>query len=127
MVVFDGDPVVGRALELLLRTAGYDARYVDHTFMQQPGALDGVRVVLLGPGWSVGSREVVVKSARGAAGIPVLEVGPPTDGVAGIPERLVPWPCRTEDLKRRIDAQMAEFVAENGGGDGGMSDPEQRR
>lgn len=113
IVIFDGEPVVGQVLELLLRIAGYDVMYVDQGFLSQPGKLHGVRVLLLGPGWNSESRELAAEMVRSnppmAERTPVLEIGLPPDGVPLRTERYVPWPCRTEDLKRRInDALLAD-------------------
>jgi hypothetical protein len=108
IVIFDGDPVVGRALGLLLRSAGYDARYVTTIHTERATTVDGFRLLLLGPGWNAKSRATVEKiaTARRVAITPILEMGAPRDGAPKKPERFVPWPCRTEDLLRRIDAAL---------------------
>jgi hypothetical protein len=107
-LIFDGDPVIGRALELLLRTAGHDARYVARNEAERATTLDGLQIVLLGPGWDADSREVAesIASARCAEVLPILEMGSPPDNLPSKPERFVPWPCRIADLKRRIDAAL---------------------
>lgn len=120
VVIFDGDPVIGRALELLLQAdADYSSvRYMDESSLEQPGALEEVRVVLLGPRWSARSREAItnmVESMPATVRIPVLEVGIPADDTQVEPENYVPWPCQMEDLKRRIDAALfAGPGADNG-------------
>jgi hypothetical protein len=108
ILIFDGDPVVGRALGLLLRTAGYDARYVTSDYAEHATAFDGFRILLLGPGWDARSRAATERmaDARRVAITPILEMGAPIDGAPKKPERFVPWPCRTEDLIRRIDAAL---------------------
>lgn len=109
-----GDPIVGRILASLLQTAGYDARYTDMGFPERPGALDGVGVVLLAPPWSGGDRDVVlgaVGEARSATRVPVLEIGVPDDEAEVRPDNYVPWPCRTEELQRRIEAALQTALA----------------
>lgn len=106
VIIFDGDPIVGRALEMLLRTAGYVARYVFDGPSEALGSLEGVRVVLLGPGWDAESHEALIKALGGAPGLSsmtILQLGDPSDGARVEPGRHVPWPCRAEDLTRRID------------------------
>lgn len=116
VMVFDGDPIVGRALEVLLRTVGYDTRYVAHDLVGGSEAFEGVRVVLLGPRWSARSRQTVAHAfGDSTAAKPlILEFGSPPEGVALKPERYLPWPCRTDELKRRLNAA---FLTEVGAAD----------
>lgn len=107
VLICNGDPIVGRALELLLRTADYTVKYVADDYLERPGTLEGVRLLLLGAGWDARSRAAVVQAAGNAsnrASISILELGEPFDGSEVEPGRNVPWPCRTEDLTRRIEA-----------------------
>ena len=117
-MICNGDPIVGRALESLLRIANYAVKYVANDYLERPGALEGVRVLLLGAGWDARSRAAVVGASGNAAGqaiVPILELGDPSDGSKIEPESNVPWPCRTEDLTRRIDAiVLAESQADVG-------------
>ncbi len=111
VVIFDGDPIVGRALKLLLRTADYSVKYVARDPLERLGTLEGVRVLLLGPGWDIQSREAVVEAVGDApdpSRISVLELGFPPEGAGLEPERYVPWPCRAEDLKRWVDAALLD-------------------
>jgi hypothetical protein len=110
VMIFEGDPVVGRALALLLRTCGYGGvRYVNRDSLEELRTLRGVRLWLLGPGWDYASLEI---AAEMAGSMPaegkgsVLGIGLPCDGSSIRAECYVPWPCRTEDLKRRIDAAL---------------------
>lgn len=118
-----GDPVVGRVLELLLRDFNYDVRFLPVSSSSEPGMLKGVRLMLLTltPGLSDERRKTLVASlANGAtaAGIPILELVASAeearDGGAriGIGEA-VPWPCNTQDLKRRIEATLRKVPGLN--------------
>ncbi len=110
VAVFGGDPVVGRALEALLRTVGYSTKFVAESSVEQMGALEGVRVLLLAPRCSPRSREAVlarIRGAQNASRTSILEIGVSSNSGAQVnQERFVPWPCRTEDLKRRIEAVL---------------------
>ncbi len=47
VAVLGGDPVVGRTLELMLEGAGYDARFLNGSFIDKPAELpEEVRIVL---------------------------------------------------------------------------------
>ena len=121
MIVVGGDAVVGQALKLLLRGADYGVRFLPEASLsllpgapdEAPGgALDGARLLLLAPRLSAEGREKVlarVKSSSGTTTIPVLELVDDPDGARdGSGRRFLPWPCRTEDLKRHIDAALLE-------------------
>lgn len=111
-----GNPVVGQALVLLLRGPGYDARFLPASSLSEPGSLEGVRLLLLvpTPELSTKRREALLASFRdtpGAAEVLVLELilsfgGSRDRGVRDVSERAVPWPCSTEELKRRIEAAL---------------------
>lgn len=107
VIIFGGDPVVGRALELLLRTANYAAKYLAGDALDCVESPGRARVLLLSPGWDSEAYKAAVavtSGASGAAEVTVLELGEPSDGGASDPRRHVPWPCRAEELSRRIDA-----------------------
>ena len=111
-LVVCGDPVVGRALALVLRDSRYDARYLPLYPPGESGSLEGVQLLLLGPAprLSAGRREALstlLKHEAAAAGVTVLELGPAsgreTRGRSG---RRVTWPCSVEQLKRRIEEAL---------------------
>ena len=110
VVIFGGDPLVGQALELLLASTSYNVKFLDKNSLEQPGILERVRLILLGPGWSAESRQAVLVAVEnepaGARRIQVLEMGSPPEGIRVEPERHVPWPCRAKDLKSRIEMAL---------------------
>ena len=117
VVAVCGDAVVGRALVLLLGGPRYDVRFVPASSLDEPGALEGVEVVLLTPTWELNGegRDALLASLRGAPGAaeaPILELTSSFSGgtrnadVRVGPERTVPWPCSTEELERRIEAAL---------------------
>jgi hypothetical protein len=116
VVAICGDPVVGRALALLLRGSLYDARFVATSSLGEPGSLEGVRLLLLTPTWEMDAdrREALVASLRDASDAvkaPILELtsdsGEARNGHARLrPDHIVAWPCSTEELERRIQAAL---------------------
>jgi hypothetical protein len=109
------DRVVGQALELLLRGADYDARFLGEPAMEKLGELlDGVQIVLLGPALSAERREKVLNGLRsgpGTANIPVLELIPTLEGTRNGHVPHVMWPCKTEELVRHIAEVLLEHEA----------------
>ncbi len=120
-----GDPVVGRALALLLRSCLYEVRFLPVSSLSEPVALEGVRLLLLAPTWDLDAerREVLLASLRDASaatGAPILELtsstGEARNGIARLrPEHVVPWPCTTEELERRIHAALLAASAGSNG------------
>ena len=112
-LLVSGDPVVGRTLALLLRNSYYDVNFVPTSSLSEPGVLEDVRLLVLTPTpeLSAERRETLLKSLSdmvGAADMQILELVPFS---AQVQERevrekawhVVLWPCRTEELKWRIE------------------------
>ncbi len=105
---------MGRALALLLRSSLYDARFLTTSSLSDPGSLEGVRLLLLTPTWELDAdrRAALLASLRDAsdaAEAPILELtsSPERNGHTHLrPEHMVPWPCSTEELERRIQAAL---------------------
>ena len=135
VVAVSGDPIVGRALALLLRSSLYDPRFLTtSSFLNEAGALEGIRLVLLTPRWELdaGRREdflaslgTSLGSEAGFAQVPILELtsslggarnGEARNGEARLGlEHTVSWPCSTDELERRIEeALLATMAGSNG-------------
>jgi hypothetical protein len=112
-----GDGVVGRTLVLLLRSSGYEARFLPASSSSlQPPSLEEIDLLVLTPTpvLSTERRKAFLSSLRDApevATIPVLELvelgasseEPPERGRARSESwHAVPWPCKIEELERRI-------------------------
>ena len=110
VAILGGNPLVGRALELLLGSAGYKVRLLEEPeAFEDPDLLAGVDVLLLGRGVSDERREEflgAMASTLETATIPVLALSPGPEGGLAAEDRLVPWPGRVEDLAREIDAVL---------------------
>ncbi len=120
LLVLGEDWVVGRALELLLQSADYDVRFLDSSSFDELTTLEGVGLVLLCPGFSAERRATLLAIIEGTPvtrEIPILELAENPERALAGPRRLLPWPCRAEDLKRQINAVLlGESGAERGGG-----------
>ena len=111
IVIVGKDPVVGRAIGSLLRTAGYDTRFVaDPVRDGSTSALMEAHVVILAPSLSAEAREKVLGSSTSkplAAETPTLELvsevdeGQPRQG-----HHRVRWPCSLEQLRWEIEAVL---------------------
>ena len=110
VAILSDNPLVGGVLEMLLESAGFEVRLLEEIdAFKVEDLLEGVDVLLLGRGLSDGRREVFLSalaSTLETATIPVLSFSPGTKGSLAEEDRLVPWPCRIEDLAREIEAVL---------------------
>ncbi len=110
IAILGGNSVAGRALEALLQGVGYDTRLIEDPPERSPEQLlEGVRLLLLAPTLSAESREVLLAemgSTLDAASIPVLTVSTTLKEALGDGPVSIPWPCRLEDLTRKIEATL---------------------
>jgi hypothetical protein len=102
----------------LLQGVGYDTRLIEDLPERSPEQLlEGVRLLLLAPTLSAESRETLLAdmgSALDVANIPVLTLSTSLkEALAGGPA-FIPWPCRLEDLTKKIEAALLR-VPEIGG------------
>jgi hypothetical protein len=112
-----GDPIVGRALVLILSGCRYDAKFLSISSLEEPKAFGGVRLLILTPKAQLSVRCLkVLLSVLGDDKVPVktpiLELVVPSEEdylFAGYEDRFVleaPWPCRIEELERLIEAAL---------------------
>jgi len=102
--------VAGRALEALLQGVGYNTRLIEDPPERPPEELlDGIRLLLLAPTLSAESRENLLSEMGGtldAAHIPVLTLSTTIKEALGDGPVSIPWPCRLEDLTKKIEAAL---------------------
>ena len=102
--------MAGRALEALLQGVGYDTRLIEDPPERPPEQLlEGVRLLLLAPTLSAESRETLLAemgSTLDAANIPVLTLSTTLKEAPGDGPAFIPWPCRLEDLTKKIEAAL---------------------
>lgn len=111
LAIAGGDSLVGHALELMLRSAGYEARFLDTSSINGPSnPLEGASLLLLAPRTSKAKREALLghlrkdKSDKRIA-LPMLELvgnGEAEDGEE-VGARRVLWPCQLKNLKQEIE------------------------
>jgi hypothetical protein len=112
-----GDPVVGRALMLLLRGSGYEAKLLPASpLLSQHLSLPGSDLLVLTPTPELSSedREALVASLEertSSLEMQVLELATPFQetpkgAMEGKRWHYVPWPCNVEELERWIEAVL---------------------
>jgi hypothetical protein len=114
-VAISGDRVASRALVLLLGSSIYKARFLPGSSLNEPEALKGVQLLLLVPvpelcseRWKASVLAPLKDTLKGGE-LQVLELVMPSSGRQPTEEQddswhTVPWPCRIEELERRIEA-----------------------
>jgi len=122
VVAICGDPVVGRALALLLRSSLYDARFLTTSSLSEPASLEGVRLLVLTPTHELDAdrREALMASLRYASDIAEAQILELTSNPGGArngharlrPDHIVSWPCSTEELERRVEAVLRTHPAD---------------
>ena len=110
IAILGENSVAGRALEALLQGVGYETHLIEDPPERPPKQLlEGVRLLLLAPTLSAESRETLLAemgSTLDAANIPVLTLSTSLkEALAGGPA-FIPWPCRLEDLTKKIEAAL---------------------
>ena len=102
--------MAGRALEALLQGVGYDTRLIEDPPEGDPEkCLDGVRLLLLAPTLSAESRKTLLAEMGGtleSRDIPVLTLSTGLKEALGDGRASIPWPCRIEDLTKKIEASL---------------------
>jgi hypothetical protein len=110
IAILGGNSVAGRALEALLQGVGYDTRLIEDPPERSPEQLlERVRLLLLAPTLSTESREILLAdmgSMLEAANIPVLTLSTSVKEAPGDGAVFIPWPCRLEDLTKKIEAAV---------------------
>ena len=119
-----GDPVICRALVLLLRTPDYDVGYLPVASLGAPGSLANVQVLLLALERDAQRRKTtldLVNKATAGAEVQVLELGNAFEGGSGQrreepgwSDGRVPWPCSTEELKQHIEDALSNGLVAYG-------------
>ncbi len=77
VAILGGNPMVGRSLELMLKSAGYDARFLNGSFIDKPAELpEEVGLVILTPGLHRKDRKRFLRERENRSGaatkVPVL-------------------------------------------------------
>ena len=117
IAILGGNSVAGRALEALLQGVGYDTRLIEDPPEGAPEqTLEGVKLLLFAPTLSAESREAFLAemgSTLDAANIPVLTLSTTIKEALGDGHGFIPWPCRLEDLTKKIEAALLPVTEVN--------------
>jgi hypothetical protein len=109
IAILGGDPVIGRALESLLASADYVARFFSEYPVGDAEPLGEARIALVLPASSSKRQETLmhlIKTTISTTNLPVIELTT-TPNENGHDTRL-PWPCSIENLRRSIDETLLE-------------------
>lgn len=109
VAIFGGNAVIGKALESLLRSADYVARFFSEYPEEDVEPLGRAKVALILPALSSRHHESLISLIRdtpSTTDLPVIELitTPNEDGNDRITRVL--WPCSMEDLRRSIDEKL---------------------
>jgi hypothetical protein len=111
IAILGGNSVAGRALEALLQGVGYDTRLIEDPPERSPEQLlEGVKLLLLAPTLSTESRQTLLAEIGGtleAKDIPILTLSTGLKEALGDGRASIPWPCRLEDLTKKIEATLS--------------------
>lgn len=112
VAILGGNAVIGKALESLLRSADYVARFFSEYPEKEVDPLGGAKVALILPSLSSRHQESLITLIRDTTNLPVIELitTPNENGNDQITR--VPWPCSIEDLRRSIDEQLLGGIPE---------------
>lgn len=115
-----GDPIIGKAMVLLLSGDSYETRFLRASPPDEPISLKGSHLLVLTPTpqLSTEQRDTLLKSFLSntprAAKMPVLELTPISPSEAIREKRApneswheVPWPCRINELEKCIEAALS--------------------
>jgi len=119
-MVVSGDPLGSRILELLLRNCGYQAKSLPLASLNEPGALgEDVRLLVLTPTQTLSTkrRKALLASLKEQMQrdreLVVMELITLPDErreeqeeEQELPTHKVLWPCRIDELERRIEAAL---------------------
>ena len=119
-MVVSGDPFGSRILALLLRDSGYRAKSLSVPSLNEPEALEDVRLLVLTPTWALLSteeRKALVASLREMprhTGLIVMELITLSDERRAEEEaqeerpshKKVLWPCGIDELEQRMEAAL---------------------
>ena len=108
VAILGENPVVGNALESLLRSTDFAARFFLEYLPHSDEPFEGARVALILPASSTKRNEALIASIRShpaTADLPVIELITTPNGEAYGHTR-IPWPCGLEELRRSIEAAL---------------------
>ena len=110
VAILGGNPVVGKALESLLRSADYGVQFFSEHLAESTELPGDVRVALVMPALNTERSEVLITRVRctsSTADLPIIELITSPNGQQNGQRIHVPWPCSVEELKQSIEAALS--------------------
>ena len=110
VAILGGNPVVGKALESLLRSADYGVLFFSEHLAESAELPGDVRVALVMPDLNTERSEALitrVRSTSATADLPIIELITNPNGQQNGHRIHVPWPCSVEELKQSIEAALS--------------------
>jgi hypothetical protein len=119
-VVVSGDPFGSRILALLLRDSGYRAEFMPIAYLNDPGSLEDIQLLVLMPTRALLSTEehkALLSSLREMTrdrGLIVMELislseerrTEQEEEAQELPSYKVLWPCGIDELEERVEAAL---------------------
>jgi hypothetical protein len=109
VAILGRNAVIGKALESLLRSADYVARFFSEYPEEEVEPLGGAKVALILPALSSRHQEsliTLIRNTPSTTNLPLIElITTPHENDDGQVTR-VPWPCSMENLRQSIDEKL---------------------
>ena len=112
-IVISGDPLASRILALLLQDSSYRAKFMPIASLNESGVLEDVQLLVLTPTQALSTEErkallASLKEMPRETELIVMELIREEEEAAAqeVQSHKVPWPCKIDELKRRIEAAL---------------------
>jgi hypothetical protein len=112
-IVISGDPLASRILALLLQDSSYQAKSLPIASLNESGVLEDVQLLLLTPTQELSTEErkallASLKEMPRETELIVMELirEEEEEEAQELQTHKVPWPCKMDELERRIEAAL---------------------
>ena len=112
-IVISGDPLASRILALLLQeVSSYRAKFMPIASLNESGVLEDVQLLVLTPTQALSTEErkallASLKEMPRETELIVMElIREEEEAAQEVQSHKVPWPCKIDELKRRIEAAL---------------------
>jgi hypothetical protein len=110
-IVISGDPLASRILALLLQDSSYQAKSLPIASLNESGLLEDVQLLLLTPTQELSTEErkallASLKEMPRETQLIVMELIREEEQAQEVQTHKVPWPCKMDELERRIEAAL---------------------
>ena len=116
-IVISGDPLASRILALLLQDSSYQAKFLPIASLNESGVLEDVQLLLLTPTQELSTEErkallASLKEMPRETELIVMELislseeRREEEEAQELQTHKVPWPCKMDELERRIEAAL---------------------